>query len=66
VLRPHLGRSRPHALLHPHRTGGCGHVFDDADLIDHHRDNATCTDPRTLNVISTKNGIWLRIPGIPT
>ena len=58
-----VGADRAHCCI---RTGGCGHVFDDAELFDKHRDNGTCTDPRALDLIQTKNGIWLRILGLPT
>jgi hypothetical protein len=52
-----VGADRAHCCI---RTGGCGHVFDVAELFDAHRDNDTCTDPRTLDLLQTKNGIWLR------
>jgi hypothetical protein len=57
-----VGADRAHCCT---RTGGCGRVFDDADLFDQHRVSGTCTDPRALNLIPTKNGIWLRNLGRP-
>lgn len=53
-----VGADRAHCCA---RTGGCGGVFDDAELFDAHRYRGTCTDPRTLNLVATKNGIWLRL-----
>jgi hypothetical protein len=52
-----VGVERAHCCR---RTGGCGHVFDDAELWDTHRRSGTCADPRSLNLAQTKNGIWLR------
>jgi hypothetical protein len=42
------------------RTGGCGHVFDDAQLWDAHRPARVCVDPRLLGLVQTTHGIWLR------
>ncbi len=58
-----VGADRAHCFT---RTGGCGAVFDDAALFDAHRDHGTCTDPRALELVATKNGIWLRILERPT
>jgi hypothetical protein len=52
-----VGADRAHCCS---RTGGCGAVFDDAELFDAHRDRRSCTDPRTLDLVQTKNHIWLR------
>lgn len=52
-----VGADRAHCCR---RFGGCGRVFDDAALWDAHRDNGTCLDPRTLDLVQTRNGIWLR------
>ena len=41
----------------------------DAALYDAHRRSGTCVDPRTLGLVQTRNGIWLRAldhPGRPT
>jgi hypothetical protein len=35
-------------------------VFDDAELWDSHRSRAGCADPRSMDLVQTKNGIWLR------
>ena len=42
------------------RTAGCGDVFDDAALWDRHRRRGRCLDPRSLDLISTIDGTWLR------
>ena len=43
------------------RFGGCGAVFDDAELWDTHRRRGVCVaDPRELGLVATRNGIWLR------
>lgn len=42
------------------RTAGCGHVFDDAALWDRHRRRGRCLDPRSLDLIPTTDGTWLR------
>jgi hypothetical protein len=57
--REWVGVDRAHCCA---RTGfqGCGHVFDDAELFDAHRLTHDCADPRGLNLVRTKNGIWLR------
>jgi hypothetical protein len=52
-----VGPDRAHCYR---RTRGCGHVFDDAALYDAHRHNGSCLDPRTLGLVPTRNGIWLR------
>ncbi len=52
-----VGVERAHCCR---RTGGCGHVFDDAALWDVHRRDGRCTDPRVLNLLQTRNGIWVR------
>jgi len=53
-----VGVDRAHCCR---RTGGCGLVFDDAELFDAHRPGGTCADPRALGgLVQTKNGIWLR------
>jgi hypothetical protein len=39
---------------------GCGEVFDDSELFDAHRLAGECADPRRLDLVQTKNGIWLR------
>ena len=61
--RTWVGADRAHCCI---RTGGCGNIFDDAELFDAHRDRGACTDPRTLNLVPTKNGIWLRILDLAT
>jgi len=61
--RSWVGADRAHCCA---RTGGCDGVFDDAALFDAHRDHGTCIDPRTLDLVPTKNGIWLRILDRPT
>jgi hypothetical protein len=57
--REWVGRDRAHCCA---RAGflGCGHVFDDAALFDTHRETSDCADPRRLDLVQTKNGIWLR------
>ena len=35
-------------------------MFDDAELWDAHRGRRGCVDPRTLGLVQTRNGIWLR------
>jgi hypothetical protein len=57
-----VGADRAHCCT---RTGGCGAVFDDAELFDTHRDHGTCTDPAAQDLVQTKNGIWLRVLDIP-
>ena len=52
-----VGADRAHCCR---RTGGCGHVFDDAQLWDAHRPGRKCVAPRSLGLVQTKNGIWLR------
>jgi hypothetical protein len=52
-----VGLDRAHCCR---RTGGCGRVFDDAELWDAHRKRGTCGDPRELGLVQTRNGIWLR------
>lgn len=52
-----VGPDRVHCCL---RTGGCGAVFDDAELFDSHRDRGICVDPGDQDLMQTKNGIWLR------
>jgi hypothetical protein len=52
-----VGPDRAHCCR---RTRGCGQVFDDAALYDIHRRAGTCLDPRTLGLVQTRNGIWLR------
>lgn len=55
--REWVGPDRAHCCV---RTGGCGHVFDDAELWDTHRRRGTCLDPAGLGLTQTRNGIWLR------
>ena len=52
-----VGPDRAHCCR---RTRGCGHVFDDATLYDAHRRNGNCLDPGILDLVQTRNGIWLR------
>ncbi len=56
-----VGPDRAHCCR---RTGGCGHVFDNAALWDTHRvdhdDSTVCLDPATLGLTTTKNGIWIQ------
>jgi hypothetical protein len=52
-----VGVDRAHCCR---RTGGCGHVFDDAQLWDAHRPAWVCVDPPSLGLVHTTNGIWLR------
>ena len=42
------------------RIAGCGHVFDGAALWDRHRRRGRCLDPRSLDLIRTTDGTWLR------
>ena len=58
--RSWVGPDRAHCCA---RHGGCGQVFDDADLWDAHRARSGCRNPAELaemGWIQTKNGIWLR------
>lgn len=55
--REWVGPDRAHCCL---RTNGCGHVFDDAALWDSHRRRGVCTEPASLGLVQTRNGIWLR------
>jgi hypothetical protein len=52
-----VGVDRAHCCR---RTRGCGHVFDDVVLWDRHRRYGRCLDPRTLDLIATTDGTWLR------
>ena len=52
-----VGVDRAHCCR---RTRGCGHVFDDVALWDRHRRRGQCLDPRSLDLIPTIDGIWLR------
>jgi len=52
-----VGVDRAHCCR---RTGGCGHVFDDPALWDRHRRHGRCLDPRSLDLIATTDGTWLR------
>jgi hypothetical protein len=52
-----VGVERAHCCR---RTSGCGAVFDDAVLWDAHRSRAGCADPRSMDLVQTRNGIWLR------
>ena len=52
-----VGADRAHCCR---RTGGCGHVFDDAQLWDAHRVRGICLDPRSRGMVHTTDGIWLR------
>lgn len=52
-----VGVDRAHCCR---RTGGCGRVFDDAALWDQHRRYRRCLDPRSLSLIASAEGIWLR------
>jgi hypothetical protein len=52
-----VGVDRAHCCR---RTGGCGHVFDDAQLWDAHRPARRCVEPHALGLIQTTTGIWLR------
>jgi hypothetical protein len=52
-----VGADRAHCCR---RTGGCGHVFDDAQLWDAHRVWGICLDPRSREMVHTTDGIWLR------
>lgn len=54
-----VGVERAHCCT---RTRGCGHVFDDAPLWDAHRPATGCVDPHSLDLVQTKNGIWVRSP----
>jgi hypothetical protein len=59
-----VGVDRAHCCR---RTGGCGHVFDDALLWDAHRPVRMCVDPRSLGLVQTTNGVWLRaLDPVPT
>jgi len=52
-----VGVDRAHCCR---RTGGCGHVFDDAALWDRHRRYGRCLDPHSLDLTATTDGMWLR------
>ncbi|OLL70266.1 hypothetical protein Ae168Ps1_6135 [Pseudonocardia sp. Ae168_Ps1] len=56
-----VGPDRAHCCR---RTAGCGHVFDTPHLFDSHRvehDDVTARlDPNTLDLTTTKNGIWIQ------
>jgi hypothetical protein len=52
-----VGADRAHCCR---RTGGCGHVFDDAQLWDAHRVRGICLDPRSRGMVPTTDGIWLQ------
>ena len=52
-----VGVDRAHCCR---RTAGCGHVFDDVALWDRHRRRGRCLDPRSLDLIPTTDGTWLR------
>ncbi len=55
-----VGVERAHCCR---RTRGCGHVFDTAQLWEAHRADSGCVDPRSLDLVQTKNGIWLSADG---
>lgn len=56
--RDWVGADRAHCCG---RFGGCGAVFDDAELWDGHRQRGACVaDPRELGLVTSRNGIWLR------
>ncbi|WP_093335476.1 hypothetical protein [Pseudonocardia ammonioxydans] len=56
--REWVGPDRAHCCG---RFGGCGAVFDDAELWDRHRPRGRCVaDPAVLGLVPTRNGIWLR------
>ncbi|RTL68942.1 MAG: hypothetical protein EKK42_08310 [Pseudonocardiaceae bacterium] len=38
----------------------CCQTFDDPALFDDHRESGACTDGRSLSLVQTKNGIWVR------
>ena len=57
--REWVGPDRAHCCARGGFTG-CGEVFDDVDLFDAHRHNGTCLNVRQLDLVQTKNGIWLR------
>ncbi|OLM09238.1 hypothetical protein Ae707Ps1_6185c [Pseudonocardia sp. Ae707_Ps1] len=53
-----VGVDRAHCCR---RTGGCGAVFDDAELWDSHRRHGRCSAaPIDLGLVQTKNGVWIR------
>jgi hypothetical protein len=61
-----VGAERAHCCR---RTDGCGAVFDDVELWDAHRGAGSCLDPRTLDMVRTSDGVWLRAlthPDAPT
>jgi hypothetical protein len=58
-----VGVDRAHCCR---RTGGCGQVFDNAQLWDAHRPAKRCVDPRCLGLVQTTHGIWLRAPELST
>lgn len=35
-------------------------MFDDAELWDAHRRRGACLDPHGLDLVQTRNGIWMR------
>ncbi|MBV8992869.1 MAG: hypothetical protein JO287_04005 [Pseudonocardiales bacterium] len=52
-----VGVDRAHCCR---RTGGCGYVFDEAQLWDAHRPARRCVDPHSLGLVQTTTGVWLR------
>jgi hypothetical protein len=43
------------------RTGGCGEVFDDAELFDAHRIVGCCVSPWVMGLVQTRDRVWLRV-----
>src|SRR5215213_10026432 len=52
-----IGADRAHCCR---RTGGCGRVFDDAQLWDAHRVRGIRLDPHSRGMVHTTDGIWLQ------
>lgn len=52
------GTERAHCCR---RTGGCGHVFDTAELWDEHRllRGRGCLSPTDLGLLRSTDGVWV-------
>ena len=58
--RSWVGGERSHCC---DRTGGCGEVFDDVELLDAHRIVGCCVSPWVMGLVQTRDRIWLRVLG---
>jgi len=54
-----VGADRAHCCR---RTGGCGHVFDDAQLWDAHRVQGICLNPRSRGMVPLPTGSGCGLP----